>query len=192
VSIHLTVGVHPLTAYDLARELIDAAADDRQLRRSLPMGVDVADVQSLAVYVQRAAERLAAAVSGAGPVQLESVARRVARRQTGETRPQPLAPLAQLSALRTLDLQAPLHLRPGLRPTCRQVGERLTLETMDSTITFPLSVREALLMAISGVGFRPVDLPLLDPEEQLVLTRRLLREGILVPGEVVSGDVVSW
>ena len=46
VSIHLTVGVHPLTAYDLARELIAAAAADRELRRSLPLGVDVTDARS--------------------------------------------------------------------------------------------------------------------------------------------------
>ena len=44
VSIHLTVGVHPLTAYDLARELIAAAAADRELRRSLPLGLDVTDL----------------------------------------------------------------------------------------------------------------------------------------------------
>jgi len=183
VSIHLTVGVHPLTAYDLARELIDAAGQDRELRRSLPMGIDVTDARSLATHVRAAAERLSAAVSTAGPEHLESAARRIARRQIGETRPQPLAPLAQLAALGTLDQQTPLRLRPGLRPTFSQVGERLSLETVDSTITFPSLVRDSLLLAISGAEFRPADLPALDPDEQLVLARRLLREGVLVPGD---------
>jgi hypothetical protein len=63
------------------------------------------------------------------------------------------------------------------------VGERLSLETVDSTITFPSLVRDSLLLAISGAEFRPADLPALDPDEQLVLARRLLREGVLVPGD---------
>lgn len=182
VSIHLTVGVHPLTAYDLAKELIDAAADDRELRRSLPMGVDVTDVQALTEHVRAAAERLAAAVSAAEPDRLLNVARRVGRRQNGETRPQPLAPLAQLAALRAVDHRTPLRLRSGLRPTIRRVGERLNLEVLDSTINFPVLVREALLMVITGAEFRPSDLPNLDDDDQLVLSRRLLREGIVVPG----------
>ena len=47
LSIHLTIGVHPLTGYDLARELIAAAEGDRELRRSLPLGVDVGDVDAM-------------------------------------------------------------------------------------------------------------------------------------------------
>ena len=55
VSIHLTVGVHPVTAYDLARELIAAAAADRELRRSLPLGVDVTDPAAMREHVRAAA-----------------------------------------------------------------------------------------------------------------------------------------
>ena len=60
VSIHLTVGVHPVTAYDLAREMIAAAATDRELRRSLPLGVDVTDAAVMRDHVRAAAKRLAA------------------------------------------------------------------------------------------------------------------------------------
>ncbi len=52
VSIHLTVGVHPVTAYDLAQELIVAAAADRELRRSLPLGVDVTDPAAMREHVR--------------------------------------------------------------------------------------------------------------------------------------------
>ena len=187
VSIHLTVGVHPLTAYDLAKELIDAAANDRELRRSLPMGVDVTDVQALTEHVRSAAERLASAVNGASPERMESVARRVGRRHKGETRPQPLAPLAQLTALRALEHRTPLRLRSGLRPAIRRAGERVNVEVLDSTINFPVLVHEALLMAMTGAEFRPCDLPNLDDDDQLVLTRRLLREGIVVPGGDIPG-----
>jgi len=52
LSIHLTIGVHPLTGYDLARELIAAAEGDRELRRSLPLGVDVGDVDAMAGHLR--------------------------------------------------------------------------------------------------------------------------------------------
>ena len=101
VSIHLTVGVHPVTAYDLARELIVAAAADRELRRSLPMGVDVTD----AAGDDRACPGGGQAAGRGGRCgRTTSSCRRcraeVGRQQIGETRPAPLAPLAQLAALR--------------------------------------------------------------------------------------------
>ena len=128
VSIHLTVGVHPLTAYDLAREMIAAAATDRELRRSLPLGVDVTDAAAMRDHVAAAAKRLAVAISAAGPAEFEPIARKVGRQQIGETRPAPLGPLAQLAALRELAPSTPLILRPGPGRCCGQspTGSRLT------------------------------------------------------------------
>ena len=40
---------------------------------------------------------------------------------------------------------------------------------------------DALEAILDGRVFTPGDLPGLDPEDQLTLTRRLLREGVLVP-----------
>ena len=184
VSIHLTVGVHPLTAYDLARELIAAAATDRELRRSLPMGVDVTDVDAMTSHLRAAAGRLAAAVTETDEWQLAAAARSVGRRQAGETRPAPLAPLAQLAALRVLTADTPLRLRRGLRPILRDAGERVLLDVMDSAISWPAMVREPLRYVLRGNVFRSVDLPALDPAEQLVVARRLLREGVVVPAVV--------
>src|SRR6478672_1324806 len=73
VSIHLTVGVHPVTAYDLAKEMVVAAATDRELRRSLPLGVDVTDAASMGDHIQVAAKRLAVAVGAAGPAEFEPI-----------------------------------------------------------------------------------------------------------------------
>ena len=42
-SIHLTIGVHPITRYQLVRHLLEAVQDDPALRASLPMGADLAD-----------------------------------------------------------------------------------------------------------------------------------------------------
>ena len=181
VSIHLTVGVHPLTAYDLARELIAAAVADRDLRRSLPLGVDVTDAASMGDHIQAAAKRLAVAVGAAGPAEFEPIARKVGRQQVGETRPAPLGPLAQLAALRELTPGTWLTLRPGSRPMLRRSADRLMLDVIDSTVSWPAQVHDALLIAVSGAAFRPVDLPGLDAEEQLVVARRLLREGVVIP-----------
>ena len=40
---------------------------------------------------------------------------------------------------------------------------------------------DAVRVAVDGIPFTPADLPGLEPEEQLTLTRRLLREGLIVP-----------
>ena len=85
VSIHLTVGVHPVTAYDLARELISAAAADPELRQSLPMGLDTADLPAMTELVRAAAKRLTAAVNSADDDLLNSVARKVNRKQATDS-----------------------------------------------------------------------------------------------------------
>ncbi len=181
VSIHLTVGVHPLTAYDLARELIAAAAADRELRRSLPLGLDVTDLDAVTDQVRAAAKRLAAAVDGADQDQLAVVARSVGKRQAGETRPAPLAPLAQLAALRALRADTPLRLRRGLRPVLREAGQRVVLDVMDSAISWPAQVgRPCSSWCATTCSDQPTS-PALDPDEQLVVARRLLREGVVVP-----------
>jgi len=181
LSIHLTIGVHPLTGYDLARELVAAAEGDRELRRSLPLGVDVTDVDAMAGYLRTAAERLAARLDQVGPDHYHAAAWRVGRQQTGQTRPAPIAPLAQLAAVAALGPDTRLVLRPGLRPPLRQRADAWVLDLIDSMVTWPDQTHAALLVALSGKAFAPEILPNLDPEEQLVVARRLLREGIVVP-----------
>ncbi len=183
VSIHLTVGVHPLTAYDLARELIAGAAADRELRRSLPMGIDVTDLDALAGHVKAAAARLAAAVDGSDAEQIAAVAARVGRRQAAESRPAPLPPLAQLAVLRSVDGTTALRRRSGARPTYRGSGDRTVVQVLDTTVSWPAPAAAALRLALSGNVFRPAELPGLDPDEQLVMARRLLREGLVVAAD---------
>jgi hypothetical protein len=181
LSIHLTIGVHPLTGYDLARELIAAAEDDRELRRSLPLGIDVTDVDAMAGHVRVAAGRLATRLDQVGPDHHRSAARRIGRQQTGQTRPAPIAPLAHLAAVAALRPDTPLVLRPGLHPRLRQRADSWVLDLIDSTVTWPDQAHAGLLIALSGKAFAPEMLPNLDPDEQLVVARRLLREGIVVP-----------
>jgi lysine-specific demethylase/histidyl-hydroxylase NO66 len=187
VSIHLTVGVHPVTGYDLARELISAASSDPELRHSLPMGLDTADLPAMTDLVRTAAKRLTAAVNSADEAALMAVARKVNRQQSSASRPGPLPPLAQLEVIRALDAGTGLIIRPGLRPSIRTSGDRLELEVLDTTMNWPAQTEAALRQALSGSDFTPGELPGLDADEQLVVARRLLREGLVMPSTTAGG-----
>jgi hypothetical protein len=58
--------------------------------------------------------------------------------------------------------------------------ERLRLVLLDRTIDLPAVTSDAVAVVVDGRTFTPAELPGLDPDEQLTLTRRLLREGVLV------------
>jgi len=67
ISIHLTVGVHPVTRHHLVQQLVARALDDPALRTSLPMAVDLGDSQVLAPELSATVSALAAhLVSAAG------------------------------------------------------------------------------------------------------------------------------
>ena len=182
-SIHLTVGVHPLTRYQLARFLLDAVQDDPQLRASLPMGVDLTDPDVLAPHL---AATVAALQASLERVPGTRIVDKVRTNLMQRTRPQAIGPLAQLAAADALTSDTPLRRRGALR--LRFVAgnpadghERCRIVLLDRTIDLPASTSAAVQVLVDGRTFTPADLPGLDPEDQLVLTRRLLREGVLVP-----------
>lgn len=194
LSIHLTVGVHPITRRQLLTELLAAAQDDPRLRTSLPMAADLADPAVIAGHLR---ETAAALVDIAGSVD-ESTARSVAERVgavlAAETRPEPLAPLHNATTAGALTAATPLRRRRGLRWTSTFSDGRIALQTLDKTITMPGAVDAALKSALSGSVFTPAELPGLEADEQITVSRRLLREGIVVPADVdvdVDVDVSS-
>ena len=179
-SIHLTVGVHPLTRYELVRFLLDAVQDDAQLRTSLPMGVDLADPDVLAPHLMTTVAALQEALAD---VSTARIAERIGTNLMQRTRPQAIGPLAQLNAADALTTDTPLRRRDALR--IRLVsdddGEGVRLEFLDRTIDLPAGTADAASLIVDRDVFSPADLPGLDAADQLTLTRRLLREGILVP-----------
>jgi lysine-specific demethylase/histidyl-hydroxylase NO66 len=182
-SIHLTVGVHPLTRYQLARFLLDAVQDDPQLRASLPMGADLADPDVLAPHLAATVGALRASLEHVPATQIaEQLATNLMRR----TRPEAIGPLGQLAAADALAADTPLRRRGALRmrlvPDDGADGPgQLKIVMLDRTISLPASTRAAVAAAADGHVFTPAELPGLDLEDQLTLTRRLLREGVLVP-----------
>jgi lysine-specific demethylase/histidyl-hydroxylase NO66 len=178
-SIHLTVGVHPVTRHHLAQHLLAALQDDSELRASLPAGVDLADPGVLAEHLRATVALLQQRLPD---VAVSRVAEAVGADLMRRTRPEPIAPLTQLAASEALDTATRVRLRAGSRLRVEQgADQQLRIVLLDRTLTLPASTAQAAKIALSGDGFSPGELPGLEPDEQLTFVRRLLREGLLVP-----------
>ncbi len=178
VSAHLTVGIHVVTRFALVEALAALVADDPRLRASLPLGVDVADPAALAPHLDAVRAALAEALDG---VSAEAVARRVRGRVWTGTRPEPVGPVAVATFAEGLAVGDTVRLRVGLRFRLAVDGDRTVLTLPDRTVTLPGSTAEALRALLGPHPSTVGDLPGLDDADQLVLVRRLLREGVVVP-----------
>ena len=178
LSIHLTVGVHPMTRYQLVRHLLAAAAEDAHLRASLPMGVDLADPALLEPHLRDTIAALHRYLDGADA---DTVANLISADLARQTRPAPLAPLAQLTAVDALDRSTRLRLRPALRCTVTRDDSGLRLRLLDRTVPLPPAAEAAVKAILGGEPFTPAELPALDAAEQLTLAQLLLREAVVEP-----------
>jgi lysine-specific demethylase/histidyl-hydroxylase NO66 len=188
ISAHLTIGVHPVTRWGAVESALDLvrtlAADDTELRGSLPLGVDLADPAA-------AAEDVAAALAGLhrwlDRLDPAEVADRLRARSWGQVRPQPVAPLAQSAAAAALDGDTLLRVRPLLRVQLREaVADRVTLVIGRRSLELPASTRPALAALLAAGELAVADLPGLDREEQLTLGRRLVTESVAVVPDVAA------
>jgi lysine-specific demethylase/histidyl-hydroxylase NO66 len=177
-SIHLTVGVHPMTRYHVVRQLLDAAQGDPALRASLPVGVDLTDPAVLAPHVEATVARLRDHLAAAD---VDEIGRRIGGLLRRETRPEPLAPLAQLAAAQRLEAGTPLRLRSGLRLRVDGDDVAVRLVLLDRSVALPSVAGAAVRTIVTGLPFTPDALPGLDAGDQLTVARRLLREGVVVP-----------
>ncbi|MFN2495864.1 MAG: cupin domain-containing protein [Pseudonocardiaceae bacterium] len=179
---HLTVGVHTVTRFALVEAQIAALramlAERAELRSALPMGIDVGDPRQLAPHLYAVADQLAAALR---EVPEADVARRVRARVWAGSRAEPLGPVAQTSFATALGTEHAVRRRGGLRCSLRTGQDLLVLELPDRTITLPAVTEPALEVLLTGADVAVGELPGLDDNDRLVLVRRLLREGVLVP-----------
>lgn len=178
ISGHLTVGVHPVTRQTLADQVFATLGDDVELRRSLPLGVDLSDEAALAGELEATIGVLRGALDR---LDRAAVARGVGRHLATATRPAPLRPLEQLSAAAGLVPENRVCRRPGLRLTLRCDDRHLFIELPDKEVCLPASVADAARVATSGVAVAAGDLPGVDVAEGLTLLAQLLRDGIVVP-----------
>ena len=180
ISAHLTIGVHPVTRWAAAESALDLvrtlAAEDPELRGSLPLGVDLADPASVR-------DDVAAVVAGLqdwlGRLDPAEVADRLRARTWAQVRPEPVTPLAQASAAAALTPDTVLRLRRRLRCALRDADDgRVTLLAGRRTHSFPADVRGALAALLEAGELKVGDLPGLDPADRLTLARRLVTEAI--------------
>jgi len=169
-SIHLTVGVLGATWYDVLGDLVAGAADEPAFRRLLPP--PGATDEDPAGFLRRAADWLAAVP----PQRVEAA---VTARRARAVPPEPLAPLAQAEAGRVLAPGSALRPRAGLPGEVRTEGDQVVLRVPGRELRLPSYTEEAVRLALAA-RFTPAELAL-DPADALVLCRRLLREGIVVP-----------
>ena len=171
-SVHRTVGVLSTTWYDVLSDAVTLAGADEAFRDALPIqpldGLDVAGLL----------RRAAAFLEQLPPAELQAVVERRLRRAVPA---EPVRLLAQDAAVRALS--ATTALRPRrVTTSVRLDGEQVVLTLPGRSVTLPAFVEPAVRRLLAG-PCTPADLLLggLDEPGALVLGRRLLREGAVVP-----------
>jgi ribosomal protein L16 Arg81 hydroxylase len=179
-SIHLTIGVAPLTVLDVVQSTVDALASDTNFRTSLPMGIDPTDQGLMAAIVTKVMAELTETVQhNAGELSNIS-ADRLSRRHARRTRPVAVRPLATMTAAAEAGTGA-VTWRRGLHAHIDHQADRSVLRLPDRTITFPALCGPAVDALRHGLVADATSLPGLDREDATVLLRRLLREAVVVP-----------
>jgi lysine-specific demethylase/histidyl-hydroxylase NO66 len=180
-SLHVTLGLRAPTRYTLVEALLGLAVDEPALRAGFPLGLDVTDPAALAPHLTATTAALRDWLARADP---SVVASRLAKRVWPASRPAPLRPLAQAAAVEMLDARTVVAARAGLRWRLTRRGEdEIVLSLVDRTVSLPAFCEPALRTLLEGPPIAVGDLPGLEPDDRLVLARRLLREAIAVPAD---------
>ena len=181
VTTHLTLGVHQWTRHHLAEAVLDRAraraADDPQLRASLPVGTGFAELGPVAQEIEAAREVLVRAVRD---LPAADVLRVLRAQERAAQRPEPLGPLAQAASADDLTPDGTLRLRRGLMVDL--------LPGVDGDVSVSSRAGRFVLPATHLPGLRdllergrvPVGDLADDPSEALGLARLLLRHGVVV------------
>lgn len=173
-SVHLTVGVLSTTWYDVLRDAVALAADAEEFRSALPVAPRSSLAASLPDFLRQAAAWLES-------LPASSVAEVVDRRLARSVPAEPMPLLTTAAAVRALSSSTPLRPRAGLSVEVRVDADSVVLALPGRTVTMPGFTQPAVRRLLAGPS-TPADLPGLDPDSALVLCRRLLREGLLLPG----------
>jgi ribosomal protein L16 Arg81 hydroxylase len=176
-SIHLTIGVRAATRQDLLARLLARAGDEPALRHPLPLGVDYADALSLepdlAATIAAARGLLSAAADDG------AIAAALQREFDDAVRPAPVRPLATIELVANLNPAVTLGWRDALRGRIEEDERTVRIVLPHKTIALPAEA-SAAVHSVREHDQLAGALPGLDPESSLVVSRRLLREGVLV------------
>lgn len=181
-SVHLTIGVSPLTGVDVIRAVVDQLAGDGAFRRSLPMGIDATDPDDMASLATKLMAELTETLRDRAAELGEGAATTMAWRFADRTRPVAIRPLASLAAAERADTTA-VRWRHGLVATVRRRDGRVVVALSDRTISLPDSCGDAIEALRGGLVADAGALPGLDAADGEVVLRRLLREAVVVPAD---------
>jgi len=172
-SVHLTVGVLSTTWHDVLTDVVGLAGQDEAFRDALPVQPAARLGELLPAFLRRTADWLDA-------LPVEEVERAAGRRLARSVPVEPVSLLATAAAVRSLSSATPLRPRGGLAPTVRRDGDQVVLTAPGRTVRLPGSTEPALRRLLDA-PCTPADLPGLDEPSALVLARRMLREGVVLP-----------
>lgn len=171
VSLHVTLGINQLTWRGLLERTLATVVDDVPAEH-LPAGY-LDDPSLLADGLATRLEELAEAVRRTDAT--AAVEREIRRFLT--SRPPRLGGGLH-DVLGSVEADTVLRRRPGHPCVLLDRGDRVDVLLGDRSVTMPAWIRPALDEIRARGEVRPADLPL-DPQSNLVLCRRLVREGLL-------------
>ena len=198
-SIHLTVGILVHRWHDVLRDLVALAGQDLEYRAALPLAAaDAAELGGedgkrrldLAAFLRRTADW----VEKSDPDSLAELL----RERLGRGRPaEALGPLAAQRSAEQFDAETWVRLREGVSWTLEAAADedRVMLRLPDRDVSWPGATETALRLALSGAPVCASELAALtaaspvsaeqeaalDEPGAVVMLRRLLREGALIP-----------
>jgi hypothetical protein len=173
VSLHITIGINQLTWRGLVERSLGSLAAEVPAEH-LPAGY-LDDPQELAHQLGRHLSDIADRLRAVEP--RDSIEAEVRRFLTSRP-PRLEGALVDGLALDAIDDDTLLSRRPGHPCVLLAKGDRLEVLLGDRALDVPGHLRPALEEVRTRTELRPRDLPL-DEQSRLVLTRRLVREGLL-------------
>lgn len=177
ISIHLTIGIAAITRWDIVQQLINRAATNSGLRASLPLGIDLAEPDSLDPIVRETIDELSKTLARS---ETSFLSNRLAQRLADATRPEPVSPLATIEALGEPDRGGIVSWRRSLWSRIEQDADSVRIVLATRTITLPVEAAKAVTTLARGDEAGVSELAGLDAESSVVVSRRLIREGVLV------------
>ena len=178
-SVHLTIGISPLTGIDVARSVVEQLTTSDAFRRSLPMGADPTDQDEIIATVTKVMAQMVEALRDEASALSTGAAAELVARHADRTRPVAVRPLASLQAGERADTVT-VAWRHGLVGTVDVSGERVVLRLPDKVLSFPVSCAAAVEALHRGLVADAGSLPDLDRADATVLIRRMLREAVVV------------